>query len=664
MAPFRETAIFWNEVWKSAGKPLNCQLFNIMKRCRNVYHYQIRKLKKSENLIKRNKLLDACLNGDNNIFKEIKKLRHHEADIASTVDGVSENISDHFKDIYSKLYNSVDDSDEMLLLKNAVENEINSGQLNEVENLTPDVMKLAASKLSDGKGDPVYSFSSDCFKNGSDILFSYLSIAFKSFLIHGHFTLFLLLATLIPLVKDRLASINSSKNYRSIAISSLTLKLFDWILLILYGDNLRLDELQFAYQAGCSTTMCTWSIVETVSYFLRNGSNVYACCMDMTKAFDLIKHSVLFLKLKNSGIPPIYLRLVMFIYMQQYANVSWNGSSSSIFSLSNGVRQGAVASAVFYCFYSNILFQNLRRSGYGCWLNGKYHGIFGYSDDNLLLAPSPYALQQMLQVCESFAADHNMKFSTDVNPQKCKTKCIAFLKKNENLPEIKLCGNSLPWVDQIKHLGHIVDNKGCHTNQDIIVKRAQFVNKNMELNQEFQFAGPKTRFKINQIYNSHFYGSPIWNLFGNAADMFLKSYNRSVRITLDLPLTTHRNLLETVTGCRHLHSVLCSRFLGFIEKVRASQKTIPKLLLSHIMYDVRSTTGSNLRNIMLETDKDDIAILSKSDSEQVKYHPLSKDDEWKKEALIELLDIREGQLEINGLINDEIQQMIETICTN
>ena len=664
MAPFRETAIFWNEVWKSAGKPLNCQLFNIMKRCRNVYHYQIRKLKKSENLIKRNKLLDACLNGDNNIFKEIKKLRHHEADIASTVDGVSENISDHFKDIYSKLYNSVDDSDEMLLLKNAVENEINSGQLHEVEKLTPDVMKLAASKLSDGKGDPVYSFSSDCFKNGSDILFSYLTIAFKSFLIHGHFTLFLLLATLIPLVKDRLASINSSKNYRSIAISSLTLKLFDWILLILYGDNLRLDELQFAYQAGCSTTMCTWSIVETVSYFLRNGSNVYACCMDMTKAFDLIKHSVLFLKLKNSGIPPIYLRLVMFIYMQQYANVSWNGSSSSIFSLSNGVRQGAVASAVFYCFYSNILFQNLRRSGYGCWLNGKYHGIFGYSDDNLLLAPSPYALQQMLQVCESFAADHNMKFSTDVNPQKCKTKCIAFLKKNENLPEIKLCGNSLPWVDQIKHLGHIVDNKGCHTNQDIIVKRAQFVNKNMELNQEFQFAGPKTRFKINQIYNSHFYGSPIWNLFGNAADMFLKSYNRSVRITLDLPLTTHRNLLETVTGCRHLHSVLCSRFLGFIEKVRASQKTIPKLLLSHIMYDVRSTTGSNLRNIMLETDKDDIAILSKSDSEQVKYHPLSKDDEWKKEALIELLDIREGQLEINGLINDEIQQMIETICTN
>ena len=112
-----------------------------------------------------------------------------------------------------------------------------------------------------------------------------------------------LLATLIPLVKDKLASLNSSKNYRSIAISSLTLKIFDWILLSLYGQKLCLDELQFAYQAGCSTMMCTWSVVETISYFMRNGSNVYACCMDMTKAFDLLKHSILFSKLDKAGIP-------------------------------------------------------------------------------------------------------------------------------------------------------------------------------------------------------------------------------------------------------------------------------------------------------------------------------------------------------------------------
>ena len=78
----------------------------------------------------------------------------------------------------------------------------------------------------------------------------------------------------------------------------------------------------------------------------------------------------------------------MFVYMKQYANVKWNNEYSAMFSLANGVRQGGVISAILYCFYGNQLFAELRRSGYGCFVNGFYHGIFGYSDDNMLLAPS------------------------------------------------------------------------------------------------------------------------------------------------------------------------------------------------------------------------------------------------------------------------------------
>ena len=54
--PYRDNAHFWNQVWKSAGKPLNTVLHGIMKRSRNVYHYQYRKCEKSEELIKKNKL--------------------------------------------------------------------------------------------------------------------------------------------------------------------------------------------------------------------------------------------------------------------------------------------------------------------------------------------------------------------------------------------------------------------------------------------------------------------------------------------------------------------------------------------------------------------------------------------------------------------------------
>ena len=46
--PYRDTAHFWSQVWKSAGCPQNTVLHNIMKRSRNIYHYEYRKCNRSK----------------------------------------------------------------------------------------------------------------------------------------------------------------------------------------------------------------------------------------------------------------------------------------------------------------------------------------------------------------------------------------------------------------------------------------------------------------------------------------------------------------------------------------------------------------------------------------------------------------------------------------
>ena len=78
---------------------------------------------------------------------------------------------------------------------------------------------------------------------------------------------------------------------------------------------------------------------------------------------------------------------------------------------------------------------------------------------------------------------HNLKFSTDTNPQKCKTITLAFLKNPIIIPNMYLCGNPLPWTNRFKHLGINIDNKidGCVL--DMSMKTAQYCNKNIELNQ-------------------------------------------------------------------------------------------------------------------------------------------------------------------------------------
>ena len=86
--PFRDHARFWHAVWVSAAKPLNCELHNIMRRTRNIFHYQLKKCRKAESQIKKQQLLSAMLDpdSDTDIFKEIKNIRKSKSVVANKID--------------------------------------------------------------------------------------------------------------------------------------------------------------------------------------------------------------------------------------------------------------------------------------------------------------------------------------------------------------------------------------------------------------------------------------------------------------------------------------------------------------------------------------------------------------------------------------------------
>ena len=80
----------------------------------------------------------------------------------------------------------------------------------EVNRVTIEEVKKAAAALKPGKGDPVYSFSSDCLKVNSDILSEYTAVMIKSFLVHNHIPQIMLLSTLVPIIKRQ------ARKYKSI----------------------------------------------------------------------------------------------------------------------------------------------------------------------------------------------------------------------------------------------------------------------------------------------------------------------------------------------------------------------------------------------------------------------------------------------------------------
>ena len=82
-----------------------------------------------------------------------------------------------------------------------------------------DIVRKASNKLNNGKGDPVFSFCSDAFNVNLPVLLEYKMWLFRSFLVHAHIPEFLHLSRLLPNIKDKLGSIISSKNYRSVCIT-------------------------------------------------------------------------------------------------------------------------------------------------------------------------------------------------------------------------------------------------------------------------------------------------------------------------------------------------------------------------------------------------------------------------------------------------------------
>ena len=169
--PYKEDAIFWHAIWSSAGKPINNTLHNIMKRTRNIYHYHIRKCRRSADMVRKNKLMDACLNGNGDVFEEIRKMRKVNKSLPHTMDGQT-NVTERFKNVYQKLYNSVNDEQETQEVLKLVNNYVDVSSLDDVDLVNQSVVRKAVNNIKLHKNDPIFTFNSDCIKRVTSVIIS------------------------------------------------------------------------------------------------------------------------------------------------------------------------------------------------------------------------------------------------------------------------------------------------------------------------------------------------------------------------------------------------------------------------------------------------------------------------------------------------------------
>ena len=108
-------------------------------------------------------------------------------------------------------------------------------------------------------------------------------------------------SVILPLVKCKSGDLVVVNNYRAIAISTAMSKVFETLLLRYFISDTHEDVYQFGFKSGHSTSLCTSALKNTVEYYTDRGSHVFACFIDITKAFDSVNYWKLFNKLLDDN---------------------------------------------------------------------------------------------------------------------------------------------------------------------------------------------------------------------------------------------------------------------------------------------------------------------------------------------------------------------------
>ena len=129
----------------------------------------------------------------------------------------------------------------------------------------------------------------------------------------------------------------------------------------------------------------------------------------------------------------------------------------------------------------------------------------------------------------------------------------------------------------------------------------------------------------------------------------------------DLPWETHRFYVEPLSGNAHISRILAKRFLSFTEKVKASKKLAIQQLFLAIKSDTRLTTGWNLRFIMIKSGNNRIEDLDVRNTD-FEYHLVKDSEKWKIGFVKELIDVKLGDLVVEGFSYEEIDETLRYLC--
>ena len=517
--------------WFENGKPPNGVLIEEMKASRANFRYALKKCKENEENIRKEKLTEKLKEKRyKDFWRDVHNINKQKSVQHDNIEHENNPfiICNLFSDKYKKIFNNC-------------KSKVSKLKLNEKQR-TSILLRFSIGDIRNAISclKPTIGYDNihaNHLKICSTLFMELISNIFTSFIIHNYVPVEMLKGIITPIIKDRYGDLSKIDNYRPIMSSPVSLKVFEYCLLDKISPYIALNDRQHGFRDNYSTSTACWVLKETVLNYTKSKSDVYACFIDLSKAFDSVNHEILIGRLHDIGIPDILVDIISFWYNNQWASVKFKSSLSPEWRICNGVRQGGVLSALFFSIYIDPLIDSVSSSNFGCSLGLLKSNIIVYADDLVVLAPSAKALQILINIILVTASSLDLKVNED------KTKCMIFKHGKycndwNNVPSFTIDQKQIECVSSYKYLGYIIVND-LSIKEDVSRALNKFYSDINMILRKFSYADKEVKLYLFKQYCLQIYGAEFWwrDLSSRSSAIlkqFSVSYHKSIKKLLQL----------------------------------------------------------------------------------------------------------------------------------